>query len=242
MDTAPRETVPPDEVPDNLDAVSELEYVLADVARIEAIAAAAVDACAGLPRAGTPEKRRAMSRLYGLVSATAQAAEALHEDGQERVDRITAARRRAKQAAQDADIDVDALARAGSRRSTPKLRSHRAITRDARAAVDRIKLELDEWLAAVEDPLVAGAASTLHRTELDHKDAEHDLSVDLLEEASNFVFLVLNGAAIASHGGAVVPECPGLDGPDHPCGAPVHRGRSLCASCEASSAYNARSR
>ena len=71
------------------------------------------------------------------------------------------------------------------------------------------------------------------------KDAESDTDVDLLEEASNFVYRVLNGVAIGSHAGALVPECPGLDGPDHPCGSPLHKGRSLYVACETSSAYQA---
>jgi hypothetical protein len=59
--------------------------------------------------------------------------------------------------------------------------------------------------------------------ELELKDGANDLDVDLLEEASNFIFRVLDGAAIQSHDGALVPECPGLDGPDRPCGSPVHK-------------------
>ena len=224
---------------DDFDALSDLEWVVADIERIEAVAAATVDAFDRMRLDAMPGEQRAVSRLYVLVTVVAQTAEAVRAGGDERIVRLHAqrkARRRPPAPANDTE-DFDELARLGARRHlSPKLRLYATLVRDAQAAVERTKRKLDQWLAAVEVPLDAGAGLIVCRMQLEHeKGAERGLPAALVDEASNFVYRVLDGAAVRSHEGGLVPECPGLGAPDQRCGAPVHEGHMRCATCEARS-------
>lgn len=86
-----------------------------------------------------------------------------------------------------------------------------------------------DFVPAVENPLDVDASSTVHQTQVDHEDVKHELSVDLLEEAPDFVYRgptataprqCMSGAPYARRaarrrttGASRYPSCPQLPRP-----------------------------
>lgn len=117
---------------------------------------------------------------------------------------------------------VDHLAELGGWRDSP---GHADLLAEAKKTLPKMHAALDEWFAALKNPLATGSVVKADEA----REWLEDRCGDLIGPGADLVLWLETGLAVESHSGAAAPQCPANDGQ---CGAPVAKGHTLCYPCE----------